>query len=194
MADSNDGFYIWLILATVLGFAIGWFAKPSRNAPMLPDEGDSPKKQPTLREPSSAAGDSGTAPRRAEKPPETPPIKAAATEPAPARVDPGPETTPSDSAEEKKPSKKRAPRPKKATAPPPKDDLTRIKGIGPVLETKLNQIDIVRFEQIAAWSESDIQTVSAQIKGIRGRVTREGWVESAQALLAETETTSPPKS
>jgi len=74
----------------------------------------------------------------------------------------------------------------KKPAPPRKpsaaaDNLQEIKGIGAVLEKKLNAMGIERFEQIAGWTESDIAEIDEQLN-FRGRIQREKWVEQAQEL------------
>ncbi len=62
-----------------------------------------------------------------------------------------------------------------------KDDLKRIKGIGPVNEGKLNQKGIRTFAQIAAWKKSDIVDVEKYL-AFDGRIAREEWVPQAKAL------------
>ena len=61
------------------------------------------------------------------------------------------------------------------------DDLTQIKGIGPVLSDKLNEMGIVRFEQIADFTQSDIEQVNEALE-FKGGVERERWVAQAKAL------------
>lgn len=61
------------------------------------------------------------------------------------------------------------------------DNLQEIKGIGAVLERKLNALGIERFDQIAAWTESDIAEINDTLN-FRGRIEREGWVEQAREL------------
>ncbi len=61
------------------------------------------------------------------------------------------------------------------------DDLTRIKGIGPVNNRLLNQHGIFHFDQIAAWTKADIVAAEAYL-AFDGRIAREGWVSQARAL------------
>ncbi len=63
------------------------------------------------------------------------------------------------------------------------DDLTRIKGIGPVLKGKLNDLGIVTFQQIADFTAADIERVNAQLD-FPGRIEREKWVEQAKDFLS----------
>lgn len=62
------------------------------------------------------------------------------------------------------------------------DDLTRIKGIGHVLQTKLNELGIVTYKQIAEFTEADIARVNESLD-FPGRIERERWVEQANALV-----------
>ena len=64
---------------------------------------------------------------------------------------------------------------------PASDNLQQIKGIGAVLEKKLNAMGIERFDQIAEWTESHIAEVDEQLN-FRGRIQREKWVEQARDL------------
>lgn len=62
-----------------------------------------------------------------------------------------------------------------------KDQLTLIKGIGPVLEKKLNNSGIKHFIQIANWSNEEINTFSEKLN-FKGRVERDNWIEQAKEL------------
>lgn len=64
------------------------------------------------------------------------------------------------------------------------DDLRRIKGLGPKLVSLLAEQGITSFEQIAAWTESDIERVDATLGRFKGRISRDQWVEQAQLLAA----------
>ncbi|MEM9780752.1 MAG: hypothetical protein AAF813_12575 [Pseudomonadota bacterium] len=64
------------------------------------------------------------------------------------------------------------------------DDLKRIKGIGPKLEILCNSLGFYHFDQIAKWSPDEVAWVDANLKGFKGRVTRDEWVSQA-ALLAD---------
>ena len=61
------------------------------------------------------------------------------------------------------------------------DDLTRIKGIGPVNNRHLNQHGIFHFDQIAAWKKADIVAAEAYL-AFDGRIAREDWVGQAKTL------------
>lgn len=62
------------------------------------------------------------------------------------------------------------------------DDLKQIKGVGPKLEVMLNEMGFYHFDQIAGWSADEIAWVNANLKGFKGRVTRDNWIEQATVL------------
>jgi predicted flap endonuclease-1-like 5' DNA nuclease len=63
------------------------------------------------------------------------------------------------------------------------EDLKRIRGIGVLIEKKLNSLGIISYEQIANWTGADIDRIS-QILDFKGRIERENWVEQARILAA----------
>lgn len=63
-----------------------------------------------------------------------------------------------------------------------RDDLKRIKGVGPAIEKTLNELGIFRLSQIAAMSEYDIDRVASRLKGFRSRIYREDWIGQARDL------------
>lgn len=63
------------------------------------------------------------------------------------------------------------------------DDLKRIRGIGVLIEKKLNSMGITHYDQIANWSAADIDRVS-HVLDFKGRIERENWVEQARILAA----------
>ena len=68
------------------------------------------------------------------------------------------------------------------------DDLKKIKGVGPKLETLLNTMGFHHFDQIAAWSEAEIAWVDDNLEGFKGRVSRDEWVAQARLLASGDET------
>ena len=68
------------------------------------------------------------------------------------------------------------------------DDLKQIKGVGPKLEALCNDLGFYHFDQIAAWTADEVAWVDANLKGFKGRVSRDGWVAQAK-VLAEGGTT-----
>jgi small subunit ribosomal protein S2 len=61
------------------------------------------------------------------------------------------------------------------------DDLKKIGGIGPALERKLNGLGVTRFDQIAAFSDEDVEKVDTALN-YKGRVSRDDWVGQAKTL------------
>ena len=61
------------------------------------------------------------------------------------------------------------------------DDLTKIKGIGPVLKDKLHALGITSFRQIADFTDADIERVN-EVLNFPGRIERERWVEQAREM------------
>jgi predicted flap endonuclease-1-like 5' DNA nuclease len=68
------------------------------------------------------------------------------------------------------------------------DDLKQIKGVGPKLEKLCNALGFYHFDQIAGWSPGEVAWVDANLKGFKGRVSRDNWVEQAKILDAGGET------
>ena len=61
------------------------------------------------------------------------------------------------------------------------DDLEEIHGVGPKLAPLLQNLGIHTFQQIALWKDSDIDQIEEKLEEFKGRIRREGWVESAKA-------------
>jgi predicted flap endonuclease-1-like 5' DNA nuclease len=61
------------------------------------------------------------------------------------------------------------------------DDLKRIRGIGVLIEKRLNAMGVISYEHIANWTSGDIDRVS-QVLEFGGRIERESWVEQARIL------------
>ena len=63
------------------------------------------------------------------------------------------------------------------------NDLKRIRGIGVLIEKKLNSMGVITYEHIANWTADDIDRVSQSLD-FKGRIERENWVEQARILSA----------
>ncbi len=61
------------------------------------------------------------------------------------------------------------------------NDLKRIRGIGVLIEKRLNALGISSYEQIANWTVGDIDRLS-QTLDFKGRIERENWIEQARIL------------
>lgn len=68
-----------------------------------------------------------------------------------------------------------------------KDNLKKIRGVGPQNEEKLNAIGITSFAQIAAWSADEQRELGERLS-FPGRIERENWVEQAAVLAGGGET------
>jgi predicted flap endonuclease-1-like 5' DNA nuclease/archaellum component FlaC len=66
-----------------------------------------------------------------------------------------------------------------------KDDLKKIKGIGPFLEEKLNSIGIYTFDQISRFTPTIEKKVNEIIEFFPGRIKRDQWKKQASHLLKE---------
>jgi predicted flap endonuclease-1-like 5' DNA nuclease len=63
------------------------------------------------------------------------------------------------------------------------DDLTKIEGIGPYIEERLNNIGIYNYDQISKLEVSDIRIITELIEFFPGRIERDNWVKQANALI-----------
>lgn len=75
----------------------------------------------------------------------------------------------------------------------PKDDLKRIKGVGPKLDRMLNRQGVYYFWQIAEWKRADIRAADERLS-FKGRIDREKWVSQAKKLRRATDAAKAPAS
>lgn len=68
-----------------------------------------------------------------------------------------------------------------------KDNLQQIKGIGILIEEKLNNIGIFTFEQISNFNSTDITKITELIKTFPDKIERDDWIGQAYNLLNENE-------
>ena len=61
------------------------------------------------------------------------------------------------------------------------DDLKSISGVGPKLESALNEAGIFHFWQIAGLTEEQIEALDTKLD-FRGRIARDNWIEQARQL------------
>jgi large subunit ribosomal protein L19 len=64
------------------------------------------------------------------------------------------------------------------------DDLTKIKGVTPELAGQLNGLGVIKYDQIANFSDDDIANVDEMLS-LDGRIEKDDWVRQAQGLIAE---------
>ena len=62
------------------------------------------------------------------------------------------------------------------------DDLKMIWGVGPKLESMLNEMGFYHFDQIQGWGDAELNWVDRRLTGFRGRARRDKWVEQAAKL------------
>ncbi|WP_315926116.1 ATP-binding cassette domain-containing protein [Mesorhizobium sp. SP-1A] len=173
-------------------------ARAKRSAPAAPaapvqaPAEASPKKAPARKAAaSSAAKPSATksakpAPSKSSLAKEA--AKPAATASSVSASKPAPKASPVTQAPAKKPAgiSNRLPAPRGGRS----DDLTRIKGIGPVNEKKLNEHGIFHFDQIAEWKKADVVAAETYL-AFDGRIAREEWIKQAKLLAKGKDTESP---
>ncbi|MCJ8508396.1 5' DNA nuclease [Rhizobium lemnae] len=94
--------------------------------------------------------------------------------PKPAKVGPGKPTASQDPLGG---SRRRSSRTRKQP-----DDLKAISGIGPKLEVLLNGMGVVRIEDIAAWTDKEVEHFDREV-GLDGRIAKDDWIAQAKALL-----------
>jgi small subunit ribosomal protein S2 len=64
------------------------------------------------------------------------------------------------------------------------DDLKKIEGIGPVVESKLRSLGVTKYDQIANFSEDDFEKIDKALN-FKGRLAVNDWRSQARALAAE---------
>lgn len=64
------------------------------------------------------------------------------------------------------------------------DDLTQISGIDELLLGRLKQLNCIKLDQIANFSDDDIANVDEALN-LNGRIEKDDWVGQAQRLIAE---------
>ena len=64
------------------------------------------------------------------------------------------------------------------------DDLKKITGISVDLETQLKKLNVLRFDQIADFSDDDIANLDDVLQ-LGGKVERDDWIGQAKKLVAE---------
>ncbi len=66
------------------------------------------------------------------------------------------------------------------------DDLKNIKGIGPVLESKLNELGIKTYEQITLLTEADLDRIAEVTTFGKNKIVADDWIGQAKELLKTT--------
>jgi NADH-quinone oxidoreductase subunit E len=63
------------------------------------------------------------------------------------------------------------------------DDLTKLTGVGPKAAEAMIAAGITSFAQIAGWSDEDVAAADENVKGAKGKASRDDWRAQAKALL-----------
>ncbi len=175
---------------TVIALTLGWRdpvpstdentqSAPAASASSAAPSSAAPVASPAPTEPAPAAAATPT-------PAATPaPVAEPAPVPAPEPVAETPAAaTPATGGDADKPAVLSAARAEGA------DDLKQIKGVGPKLETTLNDMGIYHFDQIAAWGPKEQAWMDGNLAGFKGRATRDNWVAQAKTLAGASSTVS----
>lgn len=140
--------------------------------------------QPAVVKPAGVTASPKVAAKPAAKAVAKPTVKAAAAKPT-TRKAAAPKTAPTVTATPKaapkvddRPAGLDAPKAGKA------DDLKRISGVGPKLESVLNDLGIYHFDQIAAWTKKESDWVDTYLR-FKGRIARDGWIAQAKTFAKE---------
>jgi len=124
------------------------------------------------------------APAPASPPPPIERVSPVPATPTPPRADPSPAVAPTvqPPAEIKAPP---TPVDTPVSAPAFADGpVTQLKGLGPKVATQLGALGVTTVGQMAALSESEAQSIDAQLGNFTGRMGRDRWVEQARLLAA----------
>ncbi|KQS48348.1 MULTISPECIES: hypothetical protein [unclassified Sphingomonas] len=144
--------------------------------PPAPPEPASPARRAPEPPPVARADDLPKTPDRPAADPisASPPLDASpAAEPAPAAVLPV-----EDASVETRAS---APAPVQSYGG---DPVTQLKGLGPKVAARLGELGVSTIDQMAALTESEAQSIDAQLGNFTGRMHRDRWIEQARLLAA----------
>ena len=210
MMEMIEANWPLLLVAFLIGLAIAWFlfnasrrTKVTGERQDVLDEGAAPAARNQALIDSAPAAGAAPSPSPAPTasatrkeapstvPPATPMGLAGTGAAVSASVEDAQETraeevvdTPS-STETPAPAQPQAPVPAPATASlnaDGKDDLTRLKGVGPKLAAALEGLGITSLETIANWDDAEIDRVDSKLGRFQGRIRRDDWVTQARLL------------
>lgn len=66
-----------------------------------------------------------------------------------------------------------------------KDDLQVVKGIGPVMEGKLNEFGVYSYEQLGRLKTADIEALATTLGSFPDRIARDNWVSQSKKLFKQ---------
>ena len=164
---------VWLLIAAVLGFALGWLLRgilrmPRRATPAPPAVAPSPGRT-EITEVDTGEGHIRTGSAAVESrfaPPPQGPVEARGRVAEIASRTAG-------------------------AGDIPHDDLVRIHGVGPKIARLLVSMDITSFRQVARFTAEDVAVVNDALEVFPGRIERDNWMSSARELHREVYGTEP---
>ena len=65
-----------------------------------------------------------------------------------------------------------------------KDDLKKIKGIGPKLEKLLNELGVYTYHQVGKMTEREYEQIDELLSKFKGRAKRDKWAQQAKKLMS----------
>jgi predicted flap endonuclease-1-like 5' DNA nuclease len=158
---------LWLVIGVLIGaLAVWWYLSQQWNKQLAEKDAELATARLELGQERRAHETTRSGPSRAEAGPSPASPAAEAAAPPAALYQAG----------------ERPAAPAASEPPEEPDDLTRIKGIGRVLEVKLQGLGVTRFRQVADFTQADIDRINA-VLDFPGRIEREKWVEQAKAFV-----------
>jgi len=92
-----------------------------------------------------------------------------------------------ESAQEERAKRDGAPGWLRSSPDGPSDDLTAIRGLGPVTQERLNALGVFHYSQLAQMTDENASWIALRIHIVPGRLMRDRWAEQAQMLQAATD-------
>ncbi len=209
MIELVEANWPWLLAALLIGLLVAWLIFAGNRRTRITREEGSPEGESAQAKRNQALIDAPAAAQREGT--DTPPIPpatplgvagagtavAAAVEQTTVAREEEAQTPPPPPPAEPAPAPAPKPKPEPTTAPTPApasaafasapaadgSDLTRIKGLGPKLAARLQELGVTSIGQIAAWSDADVARIDAELGRFSGRIERDDW--RAQARLLE---------
>lgn len=180
MMTVVDANLILFVIALVIGFVIGWWMfRRARTGADIKLDADGGNARPYLDPPDPQPGPSVLLREQSEPVSRTRPIRDGIdTHERRGVADQGAAAA-TDVAGQLLGVRAHAELPGAADAP---DDLQMMKGVGPKLAQKLADQGIVRFEQIAGLTETEVALLEDKLGPFKGRLTRDRVVEQASYL------------
>ena len=156
-------------------------------APVAPRPAPSEPMQPVRRapEPTPVSRDNDI-PETRDRLADEPIAAASPMEASPATETVAPATV--APAEEQRAEEQQAEEPRAETPAPVQSyadgPVTQLKGLGPKVAAQLGVLGVATVGQMAALSESEAQSIDAQLGNFTGRMGRDRWIEQARLLAA----------